>query len=97
MENQEILFGGTSAGGRGSMVLVDFLPEVRNLGSYLLGIVMSHGVLLRNPGLEGINVPDFWTRIRPISQSRNQIRMQPYRITDQESGYHGQTEVKIIN
>ena len=32
LENQEILFGGTSAGGRGSMVLVDFLPEVRNLG-----------------------------------------------------------------
>ena len=31
-EDQVVLFGGTSAGGRGSMVLVDFLPEVRNLG-----------------------------------------------------------------
>ena len=37
-ENQEIIFGGTSAGGRGSMVLVDFIHELVHESSTVYGL-----------------------------------------------------------
>jgi len=37
-ENQEVIFGGTSAGGRGSMVLVDFIQELVHESSTIYGL-----------------------------------------------------------
>ena len=37
-ENQEIIFGGTSAGGRGSMVLVDFIHELVHESTIIYGL-----------------------------------------------------------